>query len=124
MSIYSWREEFHSEEKSESAAVSSVAAIEEVFHDESRSITVKANQCREIQAWNLRLHIFIVYQHNDRHSHFVQHIVNLRPTEITPLTTYMNAQLQNSNICQVHMQQKDCDKRLLIGRALHEKAAF
>lgn len=33
---------FHSEEKSESAAVSTVAAIEEAFQDESRNITGKA----------------------------------------------------------------------------------
>lgn len=52
--------------KSESAAVSSVAAIEKDLDDESRNIT---GQSREIQPWSPRLHILTVYQHNDCHSH-------------------------------------------------------
>lgn len=40
------RRVFHSDEKSESAAVSSVAAVEEAFHDESRSISDK---CKQVQ---------------------------------------------------------------------------
>jgi len=35
------RRSFHSERESESAAVSTVAAVEEAFHDESRDITGK-----------------------------------------------------------------------------------
>lgn len=60
---------FHSVQKSESAAVGSVAAIEEAFHDESRHITGRDKP--EI----LDICTFLdIYQHNSCRSHSTQHI--------------------------------------------------